>query len=217
MFRRDLVYFFALRPAYKLKGSEQKRSIIDFFPLVFLVSAEHLAPPFHVYPFDTGGAFESAFDVGASPHYFLEDYELEETLQAVCDHIFWAFGTPRDYYDGNLKPDFTQGIAEWDVGAQTFAKIARLASVGSNRPDRRASAIELAFDEHVRLDQVKFMILPKQFLEDPNGSNSEMIERLEAAGVPWETYDWRPNRTPADFHSEINRMVREHLEECGQL
>lgn len=217
IFGRQLTYFFALRPAYKLKGSEQKQSIIDFFPLVFLVSAEHLGPPFHVYPFDTGGALEGAFDEGASPTFFLEDYQLEETLQAATDHMFWAFGTPANYYDGKLKPDFASQFAAWDVGPLTFAKIAGLASAGSNRPDRRASAIELAFDVHVPLGQVKFAILPYQFLEDPNGTNSEMIQRLKAAGVAWETYDWRANRAPADFHNEINRMVRDHLVTCGQL
>ena len=217
VFDRELVYFFALRPAYKLKGSQKKQSIIDFFPLVFLVSSEHMCSPFHVYPFDTGAALEGVFDDGASPSFFLEDYQLDETLQAAVDHVSWAFGTPADYYNGKLKPNFARGIPTWDVGPLTFAKIAGLASVGSNRPDRRASAIELAFDVHVPLGQVNFAILPHQFLEDPNGTNVEMIDRLKAAAVDWETYDWRPNRAPADFHSEINGIVREHLVACGQL
>ncbi|MER8372379.1 hypothetical protein [Mesorhizobium sp. M1406] len=217
VFDRHLVYFFAMRPAYKLRGAEDKKSILDYFPFVFLVSTQNLGAPFHVYPFDTGGALAGAFDEGASPSYYLEDYALEETLQAVNDHISWAFGSPADYYDGKLKPDFTKSIPDWDIGPQTFAKISRLASAGSNRPDRRASAIELAFDQHVRLSDVKFAILPYQFLEDPNGKNTEMIEKLTVAGVTWETYQWRPNRAPADFHVEINRLVREHLATCHQL
>ncbi len=217
VFGENLAYFFVMRPAYKLRDADKKNDIIDFFPFVFLVSTENLGAPYHVYPFDTGGALEGAFDEGASPAVFLEDYALEETLQAVNDHVDWAFGTPADYYDGKLKPNFTNGIADWDVGPRTFAKISRLASVGSNRPDRRASAIEIAYSRHVPLSEVKFAILPYQFLEDPHGPNTDMIDRLTAAGVSWETYQWRANRSPADFHNEINKLVRDHLASCGQI
>ena len=176
-----------------------------------------MSVPFHVYPFDTGGAFDGAFDLGASENVYLEDYELDNTLQAVNHHISWAFGTRKNYFDGKLKPDFEKELSAWDVGPLTFAKIAGLASVGSNRPDRRASAIELAFDMHVRLDSVRMIILPKQFMEDPNGNNTEMITSLETMGVQWATYEWQANRTPGDFHSEINRIVRDYLERWGDL
>ena len=217
VFGRKLVYFFAMRPAYKLRDADEKREIIDYFPFIFLVGTANLGAPFHVYPFDTGGAIEGVFDDGASPAFFLDDYALEETLKAVNDHITWAFGTPADYYDGKLKPDFSKPIPDWDVGPLTFAKISQLASAGSNRPDRRASAIELAYDHHVPLAEVKFAVLPYQFLEDPKGKNTEMISRLTDSGVDWETYQWRPNRTPADFHAEINGLVRDHLASRGQL
>lgn len=213
----NLVYFFALRPAYKLCDADQKNDILDFFPFVFLVSTENLGAPYHVYPFDTGGALDGAFDEGASPAVYLEDYALEETLQAVNDHILWAFETPANYYDGKLRANFGEGIPDWDSGPKTFAKIARLASVGNNRPDRRASAIELAYARHVPLGEVKFAVLPYQFLEDPNGRNTDMIDRLTAARVAWETYQWRPNRAPADFHSEISKLVRDHLATSGRL
>ena len=216
-FGRNLVYFFALRPAYKLKGSEEKRSIIDFFPSVFLVSTEHMPSPFHVYPFDTGGALQGAFDDGASDHVFLADYELETNFQAASDHISWAFETRENYYDGKLRPRFSEQFPSWDVGPLTFEKIAGLASIGRNRPDRRASAIELAFETHVRLDRIRLIILPKQFMEHPAGDNTEMIESLKAARVEWETYEWQSNRTAADFHGEINGIVREHLKNWGSL
>lgn len=217
VFSQDLVYFFAMRPAYKLKDSEQKQDILDYFPFVFLVDTSNLGAPYHVYPFDTGGAIDGAFDDGASPAVFLEDYALEETLQAVNDHIEWAFGSPGSYYDGKIKRDFENNIPDWETGPKTFAKISRLASEGSNRPDRRASAIELAYKRHIPLEEVKFAILPQQFLESPNGNNQEMIDKLNAAAISWETYQWRPNRAPADFHAEINRLVREHLAKCGQI
>lgn len=75
----NLTYFFAMRPAYKLRDADEKHDILDYFPFVFLVSTDNLGPSYHVYPFDTGGALEGAFDEGASPAVYLEDYALEET------------------------------------------------------------------------------------------------------------------------------------------
>jgi len=217
VFDRQLVYFFAMRPAYKLRGADVKREIIDYFPFVFLVSAKSLGVPFHVYPFDTGGALDGAFDDGASPFFYLEDYALDESLQAVNNHVEWAFGTAANYFDGALRADFTESIPDWDVGPYTFAKIARLASVGSNRPDLRSSAIEIAYERHVPLSEVEFAIVPNKFLEDPRGVNTEMTNKLEAADVKWRSYEWHANRTPADFQFEINQLVRAHLKSCGQI
>ena len=216
-FKRNLVYFFAMRPAYKLKGSDRKELVIDYFPSVMLVDADAMGSPFHVYPFDTGGALDGAFEEEESEHVYLEDYELDSTLDAVNDHIYWAFETRADYFDGKLKKGFADKFPVWDVHARTFARIAELASVGSNKPDGRASAVELAFTNHVRLDQIKLIILPKQFLEDPRGNNTVVTEALRSANVEWAVYEWQPNRTPGDFHSEINGMVREYLSKWGVL
>lgn len=216
-FSADLVYFFALRPAYKVRGSDEKRSMIDYFPAVMLVDTKQMGTPFHVYPFDTGGALGGLFYPGENEHVCLEDYELESTLQAASDHMCWAFGTRANYFDAKLKGGLVEGLPEWDVVPRSFASIASLASVGSNRPDRRASAVELAFNWHVPLERIQLMILPKQFLEDPRGDNTEVTDRLAAASVEWGVYEWQPNRRPADFHKEIDRMVRNYLDRWGAI
>lgn len=212
VFRRELIYFFVLRPAYKLKNSHEKRELIDFFPFVFVLDPALIGAPYHVYPFDTGAAVSGAFDAGHSPWVPLEDYALEETLQGAADHIAWAFGTRSNYFDGRLKPDLAKTLPEWDSHGLTFIEIARLAAEGSNRPDLRASSIEVAYTAHMPLDpHVKFAVMPRQFLEDARGRNTAMITALTAAGIEWETYDWRPNRPPEDFHLEVNTIVRAWL------
>lgn len=212
VFSRDLTYFFVLRPAYKLRDSHEKRELIDFFPFVFLVDPAFLGAPFHVYPFDTGGAFAGAFDAGHSPWLPLQDYALEETLQGAADHMAWAFDTRADYFDGRLKPGLMGTLPDWDSHGRTFLEIARLAAEGSNRADLRASSIEVAYSAHVPLNpNVKFAVMPRQFLEDPRGANTPMIDALSTAGIEWETYDWRPNRPPEDFHAEVNGIVRNCL------
>lgn len=218
VFNRNLVYFFVLRPAYKLKDSREKRELIDFFPFVFVLDPALMGAPFHVYPFDTGGAFGGAFDAGHSPWLPLEDYALEETLQGAAGHIGWAFDSRADYFDGRLKPGLIGSLPDWDSHGRTFLEIARLAAEGSNQPDLRASSIEVAYAAHVTLNpHVKFAVIPRQFLEDARGWNTPMIDALTSAGIEWETYDWRPNRPPEDFHVEVNALVRAWLVGRGAL
>lgn len=218
VFGKALAYFFALRPAYRLKDGGEPSDQLDRFPFVFIVDPEGLGAPYHVYPFDTGGAMKGAFDEQANDYVYLEDYRLRPNFDAVSGHIGWAFGSRPAYYDGELRNDLDATLAYHEAGPRSFLGIASLAAVGSNRPDQRASAIEIAFDRHVPLKgNVKFAVIPRQFLEDPRGDNTAMIEGLKAAGIAWTYYEWEPNRTPDEFRLEISRLVRQHLVEKGQL
>ena len=58
--------------------------------------------------------------------------------------------------------------------------------------------IGVAYDTHIPLkDHVRLVILPKQYVEDLGHRNSALIAELDALGLIWEPYDWRPNETPA--------------------
>ncbi|MBR0911498.1 hypothetical protein [Bradyrhizobium japonicum] len=218
VFHRALSYFFALRPAYRLKNGGEPTDQLDRFPFVFVVDPAGLGAPHHVYPFDTGGAISGAFDEQANEFVFLEDYGLRPNYEAVSGQIGWAFDTRAAYYDGELRQDVESSLAYHEAGPRSFLRIAALASVGSNRPDQRASAIEVAFNRHVPLKgNVKFAVMPRQFLEDPRGDNRPMIDGLTSAGIGWTFYEWEPNLTPDEFRQEITRLVREHLVKDGQL
>lgn len=218
VFDKALSYFFALRPAYRLKNGTEASDQLDRFPFVFITNPGGLGPPYHVYPFDTGGAMNGAFDEQANDYVFLEDYRLRPNYEAISGQIGWAFGSRTAYYDGELRGDVEATLAYHEAGPRSFLRIAALAAIGSNRPDQRASAIEVAFNRHVPLKgNVKFAIMPRQFLEDPRGDNQPMIDALKAAGIDWTYYEWEPNLTPDEFRLEITRLVREHLVNEGQL
>jgi hypothetical protein len=218
IFRKDLTYFFVLRPAYRLREGEVKSDEINRFPFVFVVAPDDLGDPFHVYPFDTGGAEAGVFDDRADPYVYLEDYELSSSLEAATQHIGWAFGTAAAYFDGDLKRGLNDGVPAWQDVVRSFANIAGLATSGHNRPDRRASAIEVAYRRHVPLNgHVKLAILPKQYLEEGPAQNTDFMDKLQAAGVEWVTYDWQPNMAPDDARDQISRIAREYFKNSGAL
>jgi hypothetical protein len=217
-FGKNLLYFFLLRPAYRFRDGTEKSDQISRFPCVFVASPAGLGDPFHVYPFDTGGAIFGVFGERPDPWVYLEDYELEPSLDSAMAHLEWAFDGRENYFDGTLRHGLMETLRPWDSVARSFVTIAGLASSTHNLPDRRASSIEVCYRQNVPLAKnINFAILPKQYLEDGSYSNTHFIEKLRAAGVDWDVYDWQPNKSPEDFRDEISRLVRSYLKGKGSL
>lgn len=207
-----LLYFFVLRPAYRRKDGDAKSHQINRFPFVFILSPDAIPTPYHVYPFDTGGAESGVFAPQADPHDYLEDYELAPSHEAAVGHIGWAFETLDAYFEGELRRDILAGVPQHETVTRGFVDIARLARTGSNQPDKRASAVEIATNQNVPLKgNVLLAILPKQYLEDASVSNKQFMDRLKAEEVAWKTYDWQPNTAPNEFQEEIARIAKKWL------
>ncbi len=215
---KPLTYFFVLRPAYRLKHNDEKQEHITMFPFVFIVSPDSLGTPYHVYPLDTGGAHAGAFEAKADEYVPLEDYALSNSLDHAVGHMTWLFGSPEDYYSGDVKADVMGTLQHFESEARSCVAIAELASTGSNAPDDRASAIEVAYFRHVKLkDHARCVVIPKQFLEENGVENTQFLKLLSDADVEIRTYDWQPNVPPEFFRGEIRHIVREYLVEHGML
>ncbi|HEX8443933.1 MAG TPA: hypothetical protein VF631_09835 [Allosphingosinicella sp.] len=214
IFGRRLVYFFVLRPAYRSRDGDAKSHQINRFPFVFLFRPEAVPDPFHVYPFDTGGAADGIFSEEADEFVFLEDFELEPSHEAAVGHIAWAFGSLEEYFDGNLRHDLMEGVPIHETVTRGFHDIARLARIGSNQPDKRASAVEVAASHNVPLSgNVLLAVVPRQYLEDDGSENTSFLAQLRGLGIPWRTYEWQPNTAPNEFQDEISRIVRRFYQE----
>lgn len=218
-FKKALLYFFAVRLAYRLKDGDEKSHQINRFPFVFIVRPDAVKTPYHVYPFDTGAAITGVFGRHPDPYVFLEDYQLKPTLVAAAEHISWAFGSLEDYLEGNLRLNILDDVPDYETVTRGYVDIARLARTGSNQPDKRASAVEVASSYDVQLkDNVLLAILPKQYLEDNVGpENGDFISLLQAQNIAWACYDWQANKTPNEFQQEINRIAVKFFQEHGLI
>ena len=136
VFNRNLVYLFVARPDFKMRGSEDKTEHLSYFPVSLVFKPSAASRPFHVYPFDTGGAANGAFDELADEYVFLEDYELEANLEGARRHIAWAFGSTRAYYEGEVDSSLIDTLPEFAASSRSFIRIAGMSSSKSNRPDR---------------------------------------------------------------------------------
>lgn len=211
VFKTDLAYFFAYRPAYRLKDGSRKSEILNHFPFVFIIDPGTLPPPLHVYPFDTGGAVGGAF-TRADRTTPLQDYELEPTLVDARALIDWAFSNLDAYLKGDFREDVLKGVPLHDTTVHAWVQVARMATSGWNEgPDRRASSVEIAWNTPVQLKgRVTLAIFPKQYLEDEGQENRAFLDQLSELEIPFRTYDWQPNRAPDDFQKEIAAIVQAH-------
>jgi len=217
VFNRDLLYFFVLRPAYRRKDGDAKSDKINRFPFVFVVSPDAV-PPFHVYPFDTGGAESGVFADQADEYVCLEDYELEASHSAAAGHIGWAFGTLEDYYDGNLRSNLVLDVPAHETVTLGYHAIAGMARSGSNQPDKRASAVEIATDRNINLkNNILLAVIPHQYLDDDGNKNTSFIRRLKDLSIPWQAYDWQPNMVPNELQDDIARILRKYFIRTGLL
>lgn len=217
VFRRQLLYFFVLRPAYLRRVGEEKSHQITRFPVTFVLRAGAVPDPYHVYPFDTGGGATGAFRSVADALIALEDYELDPTHSAAASFIHWAFGSCEAYYEGRLRPDLRDDLAIHECVASGYIDIAQMGSVGSLKHDKRASTVEIAASHPVQLaGNVQLLIVPKQYLEGYDALWTE-IEKLIAAGTEIETYDWQPNRAPNEFQKDLMRISRDWYRRRGLL
>ena len=211
VFNRDLVYFFVLRPAYRRKDGDEKSERINRFPFVFVVSPDAINP-FHVYPFDTGGADAGVFSDQADEYVCLEDFELEPRHDAAAGQIGWAFASLEDYFEGNLRAGLISDVPAHETVTLGYHAIAGMARTGSNQPDKRASAVEIATSHNVPLKgNVLLAVIPRQYLDDDGRENTAFINQLKALGIMWRTYEWEPNTTPNELQEEIARIVRKHF------
>lgn len=217
VFKRDLVYFFLLRPAYRVGESDAQSDQINRFPFVFVVDAKNMSVPSHVYPFDTGAASAGIYGDWPDPFVPLDDYELEPNLGSAAGLIGWAFGSVEAYFNAEVRQGLKESLKSWESAAQSYLTIAALGTTGaSNRPDKRASAIEVAYDKHVPLKgNATLAILPKQLLESQGAQNSDLVSKLTAIGMVWEAYDWQPNTRPDDFFVQITEIAAAYFKTKG--
>lgn len=212
VFESELLYFFALRPAYRSRFGAEESHQISRFPVVFVLRADAVKQPLHAYPFDTGGAALGAFAKQADKYVPLEDYALEPSHRGVSQFISWAFGTLDAYFDGRLRATLQDEVRPHESVAVSYLDIARMGVEGSNEHDKRASTVEIASSHNVDLaGNVQLIVLPKQYLE----GNQTLLDSLKPLGADLETYDWQPNRTPDEFQKDIMRICRDWYRRQG--
>lgn len=216
VFSKDLVYFFLARSAYKLKGGYERSTNVSVFPFVFIIPNTEQLQPYHIYPFDSGGAHAGVFDsADPDPYVPLQDYALRPTYRAVSAHIQWAFGSTENYMEGRLRKGIEEGIPYHDGSARSYIRIARSEKSGTNRPDSRVCTIEIAYGHNIDVNgNVKFAIFPDAYLDNPVHSAVKIISEMN---IDFQTYHWIDNSEPNSHLMEVSNIVENWMRKNGYI
>ena len=209
-FKDNLVYFFVDKASYRHNDLDEKSDQINRFPFVLVQQFDPKKIAFHAYPFDTGAAMNGLYEEKADPYVHLQDYEIGNTIEEISLHISWAFESRTDYFEGNLRSMVADTLNPWDSVEKSFLSIAQMATPQHNRPDKRASSVEVAFDYNFGIHKNDtHVVIPKQLIEWGQNRNLRILAELKRRKITWSTYDWLPNRRPSDYYSDINQIIRD--------
>lgn len=216
---RERLYFFVLRPLYRLPEGDVEQTLISHFPVAFIMDAKELGNPTHAAPFDTGAAARKRFDAEHSPGAFLDDYLLDPDIDAIKRFLAWGYGSADAYYEGRLKGSLHAETPNFYSICHSWLQIAKRAAPAGS-VDLRGSAVELAYDRGIDLaTHVKLCIFPDEFLQHSSTGtgNETILDLLHTKSIAFKTYEWKAHRRPNEHLSEINKIVREFYKDKGRL
>jgi hypothetical protein len=216
---QERLYFFVMRPLFRLGKGDVSQTLVSHFPVAFVMEAKELGAPIHAAPFDTGAAHTSRFDDYHSPGACLDDYLLEPDLEAIKKFLSWGYGSPEAYFNGELKKYLVDKIPNFMSVAHSWLHIAQAAAPAGPK-DLRGAAVEIAYDRGFQLEAyIKFCVFPDEFLQDRvmKHRNNTVMGFLEEKSIKYETYAWRRGAQPNYFLSEINHKIKQYYKSVGVM
>jgi hypothetical protein len=186
---QNLLYFFVLRPLYRLREGEVQQTLVSHFPVAFVMAAKELGPPAHVAPFDTGAAHRMRYDDRHSPGAYLDDYLLEPDLDAVRRFLSWGYESPEAYFEGRFRARLHERIPNFMSIAHSWLQIAQDAAPGGEK-DLRGAAVEVSYDRAFPLEgHIRLCVLPDELLQDQrSGQASKIKDILDAKKICHQIY-----------------------------
>jgi hypothetical protein len=158
-YKKELVYLFYGKPAYKLsRGRNPTTRLLGDAAVCFVLNATKLPSLHRAFALDTGAAFGNRYSEYLAGNISVDDFEIEAKCDSAARLVSTFFGGNKKYIGGEVRSDIE--ISGLDVVSDAYKAIAS-ASVSSTL-DERACTCELQYDAEVMLnnDTVQSVIMP---------------------------------------------------------
>jgi len=201
-FDMNLLYFFYGKPAYAAGEKNVKNRTDNFYcPCCFVVNPEKV-PFFRVFPFDTGAFQGKRYEDFIHRHMKIENYELENNIDAILEYISVFYETNEDYLKGECKQSESNVM-------EIKALLNMLNAKGAFEIDERANTIEVICDKNLKLAEVvECIILPRDLLKDVVVSNF-----IKNNGIKYKTYNIRQLTPPDRYNEAVVQLAMQYLDE----
>lgn len=206
VFDKDLLYFFYGKPSYPVGEKNQTKRTDDLYcPVCFIVNPKKV-PIYRVFPFDSGAFDGNRYKDFLHRDMKIEDFELENNIDAILSYIAAVFGDNKGYIEGvACKKDSDY------LEIESFLNL--LNAKGSFDIDERANTVEIISKESVNIkDVVECIILPEKLME-----RKEIFWFINKNNITYKTYVVRKFTLPMRYNETIFNLVMEYLSENGMV
>lgn len=206
VFDKDLLYFFYGKPSYPVgEKNETKRTDDLYCPVCFIVNPKKV-PIYRVFPFDSGAFDENRYKDFLHRDMKIEDFELENNVDAILSYITTIFKNNKNYIDGvacKKESDYLE--------IESFLNL--LNAKGAFDIDERANTVEIISKESVSIkDVVECIILPESLME-----RKEVFKYINNNNIRYKTYGIRKFTLPMRYNETIFNLAMEYLSESGMV
>lgn len=206
VFNEDLLYFFYGKPSYPVgEKNETKRTDDLYCPVCFIINPKKV-PIYRVFPFDSGAFKEKRYKDFLHRDMKIEDFELENSVDAILSYIATIFDNNRKYIEG-----FACKRESNYLEIESFLNL--LNAKGSFDIDERANTVEIILKEGVIIkDVVECIILPESLME-----RKEVSKFINNNNIRYKTYTVRRFTLPMRYNETIFNLAMEYLRENGMV
>ena len=206
-FEESLVYLFYGRPAYRSKRGHLPGESVQLCPICFVFKPYTVSKRvYRLFPCDSGALSSNIFNPPLEAE-DLRDLELEPRIESARRLVPLLFQNNHNYFVGKTRTSISSFPT--DSRAQQFHEL--LLKPGPAGYDDRKATIEVQVKKDISLrDQLLFVILPGEFLEDDDVKRAIFAD-WRCYPIPYET---DMGVAPSEYYAVIRDKLRAHLKEA---
>ena len=209
VFKESLLYLFYGRPAYRSTKGTKSGEPIALCPVCFVFKPRTVSRSVHrIYPCDSGAVAHDRLipEITAGD---LHDLAVAPQIENARRMVSLLFEHNNRYFLGKVVSG-----KSFDNGSPEGRFYSLLQRPGPADFDDRKSAIEVQLIHRISLaEQLLFVVLPKEFLEDPPIRNA-IINVWNCDPITYPTFN---GDAPAVYNSVVRQKVAERFQEATRI
>jgi hypothetical protein len=192
VYQESLLYFFYGKPSFRAGADTQATSMLEYYPFVFVFSANAVEQARRLMPFDSGALAHGMYKEFIHPKLGPANFEIPPPVENLTDVVHHFFGTNLNYFFGRTANVPTPRSTQFELSS--LARMIHASGVSST--DNRRISCEIQVDRAVALDRngTLGVIAPSVFADEPYFIQSCAELELDVElydihlGVPREVY-----------------------------
>lgn len=213
-FKKDLIYLFYGRPAYRTQESEH--STLEFnWPIVFIFDPDRIDQITSIFPVDSGAFHLNLYRKFFHKDTIAADLELAGNLSSARRVVNAFFGSSEKYITGRSQKNVEIASMQYEaIGVNALARLPPTKEDGEVTRDERSATVEVQTSMPIDIkDATIGIIIPQPYLNEP--MVVEAIARWNIDEVM--TFEIFEHQNPGSWIDQIYALTKGFYKRKGFL